>query len=131
MIADVLTFKGFRGWTCGDTADTLTWNEAEAGRPRPSETELLAWEAEYNKRRNVPRAVTMRQARLALLRAGLLSAVNAAVAAAPSAEGEAARIEWEYGSVVERDSPLIASFSEALSLTDQQVDDLFTMAATL
>jgi hypothetical protein len=47
MIADVLTFKGFRGWTCGDTADTLTWNEAEAGRPAPSAAELLAWEAEH------------------------------------------------------------------------------------
>lgn len=47
MIADVLTFKGFRGWTVGDNADTLTWNEVEAGRPAPNAGELVSWEAEY------------------------------------------------------------------------------------
>lgn len=47
MISDVLTFKGFRGWTCGSTDDSLTWNDSEAGRPVPSASEISDWEADY------------------------------------------------------------------------------------
>lgn len=79
----------------------------------------------------VPPAVTMRQARLALLAAGLLDQVNTAIAAMPGAEGEAARIEWEYAQEVRRDSQLVAALSPALGLTDAQLDDLFRQAFTL
>ena len=78
-----------------------------------------------------PTRVTMRQARLALLAAGMLASVNAALEAAPGAAGEAARIEWEYATTVERDSPLIAGFAAALSMTDAQLDALFFAAAAL
>ena len=79
----------------------------------------------------VPQSVTMRQARLALLSAGLLAAVNAAIAAMPGVAGEAARIEWEFAQTVERDSPLIVVVSAGLNLTAAQIDDLLTLAATL
>ena len=79
----------------------------------------------------VPSAVTMRQTRLALLGAGLLAQVNAAIAAMPGAEGEAARIEWEYAQEVRRDSPLVAGLSAALGLTDEALDDLYQVAAGL
>lgn len=79
----------------------------------------------------VPSAVTMRQARLALLQAGLLDQVNAAIAAMPGVEGEAARIEWEYAQEVRRDSPLVAGLSATLGLTEAQLDDMFRMAAGL
>jgi len=75
--------------------------------------------------------VTMRQARLALLQAGLLSQVNAALDATTGVEGEAARISWEFSNEVHRADPLITQLSTALSLTDVQVDDLFTLAFTL
>lgn len=78
-----------------------------------------------------PQSVTMRQARLALLSAGLLAAANAAIAAMPGVAGEAARIEWEYAQTVERDSPLVAGLTAALNLTQTQIDDLFALAATL
>ena len=78
-----------------------------------------------------PQSATMRQARLALLSAGLLAAVNAAIAAMPGVAGEAARIEWEYAQTVERDSPLVAGLTAALNLTQTQIDDLFALAATL
>ena len=78
-----------------------------------------------------PQSVTMRQARLALLSAGLLAAVNAAIAAMPGVAGEAARIEWEFAQAVERDSPLIVGVSAGLNLTAAQIDDLLTLAATL
>ncbi len=78
-----------------------------------------------------PTAITMRQARLALLGAGLLAQVNAATAAMPGATGEAARIEWEYAQEVRRDSPLLAALAPALGMSSAQVDDLFVAAAGL
>lgn len=72
-------------------------------------------------------ALSMRQARLALLQAGLLSTVDAAI----SAMDEAARIEWEYATEVRRDNPLMVSMASSLGLTDEQVDALFSSAAQL
>lgn len=79
----------------------------------------------------VPRAVTMRQARLALLRVGLLQSVADAVATAPGIEGDAARIEWEYAQEVRRDSAFLASLANAMRMTDAQIDALFTEGAAL
>ena len=79
----------------------------------------------------VPVVVTMRQARLALLGAGLLAQVNTAVANMPGAEGDAARIEWGYTQEVRRDSPLVAGLSAALGLTDETLDNLYKVAAGL
>lgn len=75
----------------------------------------------------VPQTVTMRQARLALLGAGLLDLVTEAVAGA----GQAAQIEWEYASDVGRNAMLIQTLSEAMGLTDEDLDGLFVLAATL
>jgi hypothetical protein len=72
-------------------------------------------------------SVTMRQARLALLDAGLLPAVEAFIAEA----GEEERIEWEYATEVYRDNPLFARVAEALDLSDQAIDQLFATAAAL
>lgn len=71
--------------------------------------------------------VTMRQARLALLDAGLLQPINDAVKAA----GDAAQIEWEYASEIRRDSPLITQLAVGLKLSDEQIDDLFTKAGEI
>lgn len=79
----------------------------------------------------VPESVSMRQARLALLGAGLLAGVNAAIASLPGAQGDAARIEWEYAQEVRRDSPLIALLLPSLGLTSEQVDAMFVSAAGL
>lgn len=79
----------------------------------------------------VPTAITMRQARLALLGAGLLAQVNAAIAAMSGDAGEAARIEWEYAQEVRRDSPLLGALTPALGMSSAQVDALFEAAAAL
>ena len=79
----------------------------------------------------VPQAVTMRQARLALLAAGKLAAVNSAIAGMPGAQGEAARIEWEFSSEVQRNQPLVLSLGGALNMTPAQLDGLFVAAAAL
>lgn len=79
----------------------------------------------------LPEVVTMRQARLALLSAGLLTSVNAAVSAMPGAEGEAARIEWEFSSTVDRQRPLVQALAAALGWSEAQLDALFIAADAL
>ena len=75
----------------------------------------------------IPQSVTMSQARLALLGAGLLGTVETAIAGA----GPAAAIEWEYAQEVQRASGLVPAMATALGLTDAQIDALFVTAATL
>ncbi len=79
----------------------------------------------------VPAAVTMRQARLALLGAGLLSSVEAAIDAMEEPTKSAARIEWEYSNELQRGNALVAALGPALGLTGAQVDALFVAASAL
>lgn len=79
-----------------------------------------------------PGVISMRQARLALLGAGLLDNVEGAINGIPDpAQRRAAQIQWEFSSEVNRYSGLITALAPALGLTDEQIDDLFRMAATL
>jgi hypothetical protein len=79
----------------------------------------------------VPKEVSMRQARLALLARGVLGQVDAAIESLPSPGREAARIEWDYSSVVARNSPLVVMMGAALDLDDDALDELFITAARL
>lgn len=79
----------------------------------------------------VPAAVTMRQARLALLGAGLLGTVTTAINAMAEPAKTAATIEWEYSNELQRDHALVTALGAALGLTSSQVDDLFRAAAAL
>jgi hypothetical protein len=78
----------------------------------------------------VPEVVSMRQARRALLDAGLLANVESAFAGLTGAAGDAARIDWNYATEVRRDSSLVASMSAALGITSAQLDALFVQALT-
>lgn len=79
----------------------------------------------------VPAEITMRQARLALLGAGLLASVGTAINAMPEPQRSAARIEWDYSSAVQRHNGFVQSLGPALGLTESQIDDLFRVAVTL
>lgn len=79
------------------------------------------------KKSRVPRSVTSRQAKLALLQAGILDDVEAAIASA----SRAVQIEWEYATEFDRDWPTLAAMQAALGLSDQQLDELFVNASTL
>jgi hypothetical protein len=78
-----------------------------------------------------PQVVTMRQARLALLQAGRLEAVNAAILEMPGIDGEAARVEWEYAQEIRRDNPLIAAVAKQMGMDEAALDALFKVAAEL
>ena len=95
------------------------------------ETMLADWVAAYippaPEPIQVPQVVTIRQAKLALLQAGLLDDVDAAIAQAD----RATQIEWEYATEVHRNWPTLLGVKDVVGLTDEQVDGLFIQAALL
>lgn len=78
-------------------------------------------------------SLTPRQLRLGLVANGIsLTQVEDAIAAiADPVEREAAQIEWEWAGQYERLHPLISMIGSALSLTETQIDDMWTSSATL
>jgi hypothetical protein len=75
-----------------------------------------------------PPEVALWQARAALAAHGLIDAANAAVAASGNPALKAA---WEYGNIIRRESPAIATLGAALSLDAAAIDALFIEAAAL
>lgn len=76
---------------------------------------------------SVPQSVTPLQASRALLLAGLLDDVEAAIAIAD----RETQLAWQKATAVERNSPFVAKLAAALRLTSAQVDQLFITAASL
>ena len=80
----------------------------------------------------VPQSVTRRQARQALLLAGMLDLVDPAIAAIPDATARGlAQIEWQDSQDFERHRPLLVSLGTALGLNSAALDQLFITASTL
>lgn len=117
---DVPEFFG----TCPDDADTQI--DGVLGVYLQADWETMR-DDEMRARNPVPQQVTMRQARLALLSAGLLDDAEAVISAA----GRAAQLEWEYAAVVDRSNPAAAAVQQQQGMTDAQIDDLFREAAKL
>lgn len=117
---DVPEFFG----TCPDDADTQI--DGVLGVYVQADWETMR-DDEMRARNPVPQQVTMRQARLALLGAGLLDDVEVVIAAA----GREAQLEWEYAAVVDRSNPAVAAVQQQQGMTDAQIDDLFREAAKL
>lgn len=90
-----------------------TWDGATFSRPAPAVP--------------IPASISPAQARLALLGAGLLDQVEAAVSAADLVT----QIAWQQATSIERDSPTVAALSAALGLTSGQLDALFIAGAAI
>lgn len=117
---DVPEFFG----TCPDDANTQI--DGVLGVYLQADWEQMR-DDEMRARNPVPQQVTMRQARLELLKRDLLDDVEAVTATA----GRAAQLEWEYAAVVDRSNPAVAAVQHQQGLTDAQIDDLFREAAKL
>lgn len=76
---------------------------------------------------NVPYTVSIRQARKALHQKGLLQWVENSI----SYMSEEDKIDWEYTTELHRHYPLVQSIKTLLQLTEEQLDELFTLASTL
>lgn len=79
----------------------------------------------------VPAAVTMRQARLALLAIGKIDDVEAIIAALPSPQKDQALIEWNYSNEVQRSNGFVAQIGPALGLDGEALDALFIAAGAI
>lgn len=80
----------------------------------------------------VPKSVTRRQAREALLNIGLLDDVEMVIGSIEDAtERKRAEIYWLDSATFERAHPMLAQIAGAVGLTDAEIDDLFITAATL
>ena len=114
-----------------ETAPVLTtkgtweqqWRVVERYETQEEKDEAIA--ADIKSR--VPTSVSMRQAELALLEAGLLDDIEALIATLPRKD----QIAWKRSTVVERTDPLVAYVQQANGLSDIQIDELFTNASTL
>lgn len=96
--------------------------------------EYLAWIAAGNTpipyvppHAGVPQVVSRFQAKAALLAAGLLDDVEAAMAQA----SPVAQLAWSEAIEFRRDSTTVAAMASQLSLTDENLDDLFVAAAQI
>lgn len=91
--------------------------------------EIAEWQAAQDTPPPVPSRITRRQARLALLEAGLLDVVEQIMANPETPR--AVRITYEDATEWWRNDPMVAQFAAELDLTSEQVDALFYRAATL
>ena len=80
----------------------------------------------------VPRFVTARQFRLALIARGVkLSDVAGEINKLPEAYKEQALVSWEYAPTFERNNPFIAQLAGKFGFTDESLDKLFIEADNL
>lgn len=96
--------------------------EVSKGIRAKTEAELTA-----DRKAKVPKEVTMRQARLALLDAGLLDTVTNAIA---NSADEVLKVEWEYAKDVDRAWNRLVELATSLGMTDEQLDNLFILAGS-
>lgn len=80
----------------------------------------------------IPKQVTMRQARLALLQQGILNDVETAInTIEDDALKQAIKIEWEYALDIQRDWPALQLMTKQLGITEEQLDQLFLLASKI
>jgi hypothetical protein len=103
-----------------DYRDYLAWVEA-GNEPQPADPVPVI----------VPQVVSMAQARLALIGAGLFSAIDAGLKALPEPQRTTALTAWEYAPTVSRNGSLVTTLAGQFGLTDAQLDALFTAAAAI
>lgn len=77
-------------------------------------------EADYKQKKLlVPDTITMLEFRLGLLKIGRIADVENAI------KNPAVKLEWEYGTSVERYNSSLVNVLRTIGLTDDQIDDLF------
>lgn len=78
--------------------------------------------------KDVPQSVTKYQGKMALLQFGLYDQIDEYVR---TSTDSALKISWNDTTNFERNNQFVASMAEVFELTNDQIDDLFILAATL
>lgn len=99
-----------------DYANYLVWLD-EGNTPTPADPIIIP----------IPTTISMAQAQLALLAAGYLDEVEAAVETMP----REAQILWRKANTVQRTDPLVAEMATLLNLDEAALDALFLAASKL
>lgn len=76
--------------------------------------------------KNVPARISQRQARLYLLKLGLLDTLEESLKT-----NRAYQVEWEYANEILRDFPLVSRLGELMGLSSEQIDDMFIEASKI
>ena len=115
------------GVSIGDPLNKLTWlvtlNPPATSRQQSQITAIISL---FNSA-TIPQSVTSMQAKVALLRAGMLDAVQAWI----NTQSAETQLVWNSTSTFARDSQLLTNAAADLGVTSAQIDDLFTTAATI
>lgn len=106
--------------------DFETLKEIPSADIRAAETLKIQKEKELS----IPKSITARQARLALLQIGKLADVTAAISNLESPTKEQVEIEWEYATDIYRNNGFIDALGSALGLDKDALDDLFILGKT-
>jgi len=77
------------------------------------------------------RPISMRQTRLALLNAGLLSKVEDAIAGLSDPDKSQLEIEWQYAKDVYRNDDWLNTLGSELGLSENEIDEIFYNAYEL
>lgn len=105
----------------------------------PDETTEEEWQvklAEFAYVKPVPveelKDVTPRQIRQALILSGItLDQIDQAIDSLDEPTKSLARVEWEYSIAFQRHRPLVSQVAQMLGWTDEQLDALWRLAASL
>lgn len=96
--------------------------DEEADYIRKAQTEI----------QEIPKQVTMSQARQALYDEGVLNLVDETLNLMPIQEHrDKAKIQWEFETIVKRESALVYGLAGGLGLSDEMLDDLFIKASKI
>lgn len=114
--------------TCDDDASLPEWvtplTEAEYNAAYEAELDALRW-------LRVPRAVSARRGKLALIDAGHYQSVLSILESLPGDAGLKARVSWESAQEFNRLDPLVIMLLGQLGMTEAEGDELFIQAAQL
>lgn len=79
-----------------------------------------------------PQSVTIKQARLALIEAGLFEHIEQVIENETDVKlKQTLKTEWEYMLHLERDNALLSKVAKKVGISDMQIDELFIRAAEL